>query len=657
MRAFLVGESTRTAVCALAFVISIQKQACRKLPSCEERDWKAITLTDRARLPFPLDLAVTSAPTVNKRYPPSAHIRATAALRPRTSLADCLTYTPSFWLLAIATWSLCAYIAMYTTRAVNTPNSSAYPTATRQRHLGTRSGKSALIAQCPLPSTHTSRDGRYRRDAGADKAPEQQPDYPSRHPSYPNPSHPSSATHLQTMSAIAPSEAGVDVAWADSEPTMPLPRLEQGLRSALAYSNVNIDIPCATESSLSMELTHDGKVMQLVTRFEPFTEHKDSDAEEAHLRGGPCLHGSTATTKYFQGQHSLRLDGSDTDTVRAASGHYETVKEIVSPQSDKAADSPRKPIPSPWKTTQPHAPVFQTDRRKAEREKRRSLQGAGSSTYLTKDAIEAVNSDITTVSGPSSPTKFLRQQSKASLQSPSGSSARSSPRQAATIKIQVSPARSSRPTVQSHGAASDVQDQGRAPSITPSVISNQGSEYHSAHSPVSLVPSRGRSRRSSLDTWHTAEDHELEPLPFSLTDTDDVEQHATVVLEQHGQQSTRRKPAPQPVSHSRSKTEPHVTGQKPTRPAVPNLTLRVPNAKPPFKAGSASSSHPVLPVSPTKSSSRIPRMAHTLDSSTQASRLKRSQSAKCLKGSAGSGTARGKEGAAAQLAGHNPQKG
>jgi hypothetical protein len=546
---------------------------------------------------------------------------------------------------------------MYTTRAVNTPNSSAYPTATGRRHLGTRSGKSASIAHCPMPSTHSSRDDRYRRDAGADKPPERPPDYPSRHPSYPSPSHPSSATHHHTMSTLAPSEAGVDVAWADSEPTMPLPHADQVPRSAFAYSNVNIDIPLDTQSSLSMELTHDGKVMQLVTRFESFTWHEDSDVEQAHPRDRPRPHGSSSATKYSQGQPSIRLDESDTDTVRAASGHFEAA-EIVSPQSDKATHSPRKPIPSPWKTTQPRAPVFRTDRRKEEREKRKSLPGsaspsktggARSSTYLTKDAIEAVDSDITTVAGPSSSNKLLHRQSKASLQSPSGSSARSSPRQAATIKIQVSPARSLRSTVQGHGTASNVQEQERAPSIAPSVVSNHGTEYHSAHSPVSLVPSRGRSRRSSLDTWHTAEDHDLEPTPFSLTDTDDVEQSAAIAFDQH---STRGKPASTLVSHLRSKTESHVTRQKPIRPAVPNLTLRIPTAKPPFKAGSASSCHSASPVSPTKSSSRIPRIAPMHDASTQASRLKRSQSAKSLKDSAGSGIAGRKEDVTVQAASH-----
>lgn len=358
--------------------------------------------------------------------------------------------------------------------------------------------------------------------------------------------------------------------------------------------------------------------------------------------------------------------------MRAVSGHFEAAKEIVSPQSDKSAHSSRKPIPSPWKITQPRAPVFQTDRRKVEREKRKSLQGSaspaksvrgtGNSTYLTKDAIEAVNNDITTVAGPSSPAKLHRRQSKASLQSPSSSSAKSSPHQGATFKIQVSPVRSAWPNVQAHESVSNLQDQSRASSVAPSIISNHGTEYHSAHSPVSLVLSRNRSRRSSLDTWHTAEDHELEPPPFSLVGADDIEQGAKVVMNQHVQHSTRDKTTSQPVSHLRSKIESHVAAQKPIRPAVPNLALRIPTAKPPFKAGSVPSSQSVSPGSPTKSSSRIPRIAPTHDSSTQASRLKRTQSAKDLKDSTGSGITRGshsngKEGVAKKITSYDVRRG
>lgn len=125
-------------------------------------------------------------------------------------------------------------------------------------------------AHCPRSSTHASRDDRYRRDAGADNPPERPPDYPSRQPSYPSPSHSSSAMHHHNMSTLAPSEAGVDGAWVDVEPAVLLPRANQIPRSATAYANVNIDIPLDNHSSMSMEFTNNGKVMELVARFHTF---------------------------------------------------------------------------------------------------------------------------------------------------------------------------------------------------------------------------------------------------------------------------------------------------------------------------------------------------------------------------------------------------
>ncbi|KAL1596612.1 hypothetical protein SLS60_009260 [Paraconiothyrium brasiliense] len=392
------------------------------------------------------------------------------------------------------------------------------------------------------------------------------------------------------MSTLAPSKAGFDVAWADSEPAMSLPHADQIPRSAHGFSNVNIDIPLDTQSSLSMEFIHDGKVVELVARFESCTRHENSDGEQANPRDNPRRRGHAAAAEYTQDvQHSPRPCKSNTDTVRGLPNRIETEKKIVSPHSE-LTHSPRKPIPSPWKTTQPRAPVFQTDRRKEEREKRKSGQGSLSptkplrGTYLTKDAIEPITSDITSRPAPSSPTKLPRRQSRASLQSPS---------------------------------------------------SSPGTEYHSAHSPV-----------SSGDTWHTAEDHDLEPPFLSLESADDVEQGAFTGLDQHGQIAIWGKSTSQLTSHSRSKTESHVTGQKLIRPAIPNLTLLIPtnrqstNYKPPFKAGSASSPNSGSPVSPTKPSSRIPRTAHAFNASTKTSSLKRSQSKKSLKETKGVSVAR-----------------
>ncbi|KAJ4299907.1 hypothetical protein N0V90_005154 [Kalmusia sp. IMI 367209] len=461
------------------------------------------------------------------------------------------------------------------------------------------------------------------------------------------------------MSTFIPSEGGAVLPQASRNYGQPLPNADLIPRSAkqasgadshlgtYGYSNVNIDIPLDTQSSLSMELTHGGKVMELVARFESFPGYEDSDASQAHQR------------ERSYSSSTILPDESDTETVRASPIPVRGANDIISPHSDRSTYSPRKPIPSSWKITQPRAPVFQTDIRKEEREKRKAIQessptqkalrGArssvdlqksrmeGATTYLTKEAIETFESDITASSGPYSPKKVQRRHSKASPQGPASSPARCSPRQKATIQINISPTRTAR---------LNVQDQERE----PSVISNQTSEYHSAHSPVSLGPSEALSRRSSRDTFyspnsfHTAEELlDREPSFLSLIGADGVEQTA----------KSQGTVASQSISHSRSKTEssaklPTATGQrKLIRPAVPNLTLRIPqsgvgssNRRPQFTLGSATSSGSGSPVSPTKSSSRIPRISSTFDASTKASTLKRSQSAKVLVDSKG-GTQKG----------------
>lgn len=510
---------------------------------------------------------------------------------------------------------------------------------------------------------NNSRDDRYRRAADADNPPEPPPDYPSHSSS----SHLSSVMQPPVMPTLIPSEAAVNVAWASRDPAVALPKADQIPRSVHAYGNVNVDIPLDTQSSLSVKLTDDGKSMELVTRYESFSGHEISDVEKAHYHGNPRHHGNAATVRDSQEEcHILFLSDSDDATERASSTRIGSINETGSTHPDRITHSPRKPIPSPWKTTMPRAPVFATDRRSEEREKRKPVQGSDSptrssrgahgSTFLTKDAIKAVDSDIT-VPWQGSPVKTQRLESKASLRSPSSSPKRNSPHQATTLKIQVLPARSANLKNQGQEAVPDMQDREMAASIAPSVISNHGTEYHSAYSPVSMVPSRTLSRRSSRDTWHTAEDHFPEPSPLSLTGADDIEQRAAPALNDRGYYSTQSRLSAQPISHSRSKTESRLPGQKSIKPAVPKLTLRIPAAgpssfqKPAFKSGSASTSHSGSPVSPTKApSSRIPRVAPTYDAGTTASRLKRSQSAKALRDSqvssiARSGQVKGKGGA------------
>lgn len=428
------------------------------------------------------------------------------------------------------------------------------------------------------------------------------------------------------MSTIAPSNAGIDLAWADGEQSLPLSNAELP-RSALdaletdARSNMIIDIPLSSQSNLLMELTHDGKVMELVARFELSTGDQDSDALKAH---------------HHRTRFSANSEHISTEAPPTARSVRE--KDVALATSKQPGLSPRKSIPFEWKkTTRPQAPVFQTERRQEAREKKRQ-----NAIYLTKDAGEAVSKDITSPSAPSSPTKSSRSQSKASLKSPSSSSTRSSPLRAATVMINATASPTRRPRL-------NVQTQARAPSVAPSTTSAHGTEYYSAHSTVSLVPSGPSSERSSHDSFHSAEEHAW-GLPTSshsgqpADNQHTIQSHTPSNNPSHpsltsadwiGQTAGTRGSTSQLMSHSRSKTESHATKLK-LESATPNLTLRIPNANSDLATRKSlldsSSASGNSSSSPTKSLSRIPRVAPTYDTGTKVSSMKRSQSTKSLKG-------------------------
>lgn len=67
--------------------------------------------------------------------------------------------TTSFWFLAALIYRLCVVIAMFTTRAVDTPSSYVYPTAIGQRNLGTRS-ETIFVAATPLKTIRLNTNSR-----------------------------------------------------------------------------------------------------------------------------------------------------------------------------------------------------------------------------------------------------------------------------------------------------------------------------------------------------------------------------------------------------------------------------------------------------------------------------------------------------------------
>ena len=294
--------------------------------------------------------------------------------------------------------------------------------------------------------------------------------------------------------------------------------------------------------------------------------------------------------------------------------------------------SPRKSIPPQW-MAKTKGPLLATAQRAKEREARKqkphsespigsgmkTIRGARSSidlgklygteqtTFLTKNAAAAVESDITSQSATRTPKALRHTPSKGVLKTPTGSPVRESPGKHSAVKTTVlSPTRS----IVTHEFGLDGVSQSIAMTTTdasphsPSVVSSAGSTpfVSAKQSPVSP---------GSVPKFVTANvSHDFQILDLDLADADGIEQ---MTKSEHGMKSFQS-------THSRGKSEPHArvafAGCKATssKPRIPKLSLRIPNSsslstdrRPPFILGSASSSGPGTPVSPSQSS-RIPRI-------------------------------------------------
>jgi hypothetical protein len=317
--------------------------------------------------------------------------------------------------------------------------------------------------------------------------------------------------HDNDMSTLTPSEANGARGLPLSSHRIRLPHADLIPRSVQhdassavpGYRNLNIDIPLNTRSSLSMELTHDGKVMELVARFEAYTDFEGSDVPQA-LGGDRTRASSAATIRPFEAM----IDSIQASTIDAV------VKDVeASPlPTEEESHSPRKSIPSQWKPT-PRAPVLRTKMRGEEREKRKSTQDNSPSDGRT---VRGTRSSVDLRKLPSAEsTAFLTKEKND------------------TIKITVSPSRASRS--KTHTRA-------------PSVISTGDSVFHSArHSPVSQTADRVLSSACSPTSFVTAEELHDEIPQFALSEADDIEQKTPVPPKlslriPHASSSTDRRP-------------------------------------------------------------------------------------------------------------------
>jgi hypothetical protein len=232
------------------------------------------------------------------------------------------------------------------------------------------------------------------------------------------------------------------------------------------YNKLNINIPMDTYSGFSVKLTHpDGKVQEIVTRFESLVDCDGSDDIRVHADNAYTRASSSSTVHRFdtgpdnshvrriEARHHTDDDSSSTLTETSRSSTIvpqspERRKHAASSVSDFTAlsktQSPQgkgeligSPTKSAKSSVKGKGPMLATAQRAMQRAHRKTASQSDSPTeadrkplrgaFLTKDAVAAVESDITSPS-PVSPHNKVR---------PSPS----------TIKIRASPTKISRRSV------------------------------------------------------------------------------------------------------------------------------------------------------------------------------------------------------------------
>jgi hypothetical protein len=389
------------------------------------------------------------------------------------------------------------------------------------------------------------------------------------------------------------------------------------------YRKLNIDIPLTSQSSLSMEVTHDGKVTELVARFESYGGCSDV-LEVSH--DNVCAANSSTVCS----------PPSDAGTVRVSPEEefYLGVNHSTREAADQDQHSPRKPIPSHW-LPKTNGPSLATAERARERSRKKdsqsgspveikTLRGARSSielskphvtegsTFLTKEALATVESNITFTHSARSPTKLHRSPSKPTWHSPTTPPLRGSPREQATLRLKGSPTRTNH-----MGAQSGPSDHVRAPSSI--ATSTGGNSFYTAEgSPV-------RSRSTSESSFVSAAEMLDETIiPHFNLITDDADEQAA-----HMPQTTVVPTREHIAETTRSLTRPRLALKIPRSNMSVNDDRKSTGHTSSAVSSSTASQSPWSPVSPQQTS-RIPRVSHanrseSARSATQSSISKRSK--------------------------------
>lgn len=374
---------------------------------------------------------------------------------------------------------------------------------------------------CILILTH-HRDNHYSRGTN--------PDVISARPSAYSPSPVSAHSNNQhfIMSTLRPTDAGGASSLVSMSPmdypdqAALVPRsarqdMEQdSVQSALLETNscrnLNIAIPLDSPSTMSVELTNDGKVTELVARFETYSETEHSDTSQAT----PAHRSRDSSLATVYPDDDYQHDPNDP----SISGIKLAAETDPSPETTDTRMQ-RKPLPVEWvepQTTPPTrrgAPMLRTEMRSSEREKRKatqscsppkSLRGARKSAdlstsgfFLTKEKSKAASPSSSEPSA--SAAKTTRHESKSSFKS-----LPQSPLRGPAKSMILFPGHAKKPSGSAHLRTSSLESTG-------------DTEFYSAgQSPVSPA------LHGQLTGWGPDEDEDDDVTFFDLADTDDDEQ-------------------------------------------------------------------------------------------------------------------------------------
>lgn len=438
--------------------------------------------------------------------------------------------------------ALCVCITMFTSPTVNTASLPSSPTATRRRHLQPN-GKRPTVTLLPPPCMclMSFKDGLSRHSLSND-ASQSSPLTPSSASSHSAPHLHTQQQHHHNMATSSPSKGS---AAPDRDP-VPIDRgshLPHGTalipRSALPESSSRnetsqVTFSCAVEGSGALD---SNDLRDLMFPSSPVTPAEGTRTPTARSAVLPDLRRENASWNSTFGTEAAQ-DSSDGSVDIIIERHI--IADDVNPTSSTSSTSPRKPLPAHWlpshsssghKTPQsmnsaagPQALPKGSPTNRNAAQATRSLRELGKGTsFLTKEALNAVDNNIALPTLRRTPSKAQVSSTKVSWNSPSVSPNAGSPRRKAGPPTNPSHSRATQSG--SHVAASHRRNN--------SIISTGATSYHTAHgSPVRSPASSPDSFKSTIECFLAESSSKI------------VDNEADVTVEQNEDSGSMSRPVP-----------------------------------------------------------------------------------------------------------------